>query len=190
MSRLRGSSPIEALLAATAGLLMLSALTGALAGGARALVRGGARAEVSDTIGLAVEAFLFDIRRAGHDPAGIGVTPVTLARTDRVTLEADLDGDGVIDGASAERVSWVCGTDTRRLSRILGAQSMPVAGGVIGCGLSYLDGEAEPLAAPPTGLDATDRSRIALVVLDLRLLPRGGGPPVERSVAIALRGRS
>jgi hypothetical protein len=190
VSRLRGSSPIEALLAATVGLLMLSALTGALAGGARALVRGGARAEASDTIGLAVEAFLFDLRRAGHDPAGIGVTPVTLARTDRITLEADLDGDGVVDGASAEHVSWVCGTSSRRLSRILGAQSMPVADGVIGCGLSYLDGEETALVPPPSGLGAEERSRIAVVVLDLRLLPRGGGPPVERSLAVALRGRS
>jgi hypothetical protein len=190
MNRPRGTSPIEALLAASVGLLMLTALTAALAGGARALVRGGARAEASDTSGLATEAFLFDVRRAGHDAAGITVTPVTLARPDRVTLEADLDGNGIVDGGSAERVSWVCSTSTRRLSRILGAQSMPVADGVIGCGFSYLDGGAAALAAPPGGLDAAGRAQIALIVLDLRLAPRGGGRPIERSLAVAVRSRS
>jgi hypothetical protein len=189
MNRRRGTSPIEALLAATVGLLMLTALTGALAGGARVLVRGGARAEASDTSGLASEAFLFDVRRAGYDGAAIGVAPVTLARTDRVTLEADLDGNGVVDTGSAEHVSWSCNTSTRRLSRILGAQSMPVADGVLGCGFSYLDGDAAALVPPAGGLDAAARAQIAAIVLDLRLAPRGGGPAVETSLAVALRSR-
>jgi hypothetical protein len=166
---------------------MLSALTAALAGGARALVRGGARAEASDTSGLAAEAFLFDVRRAGHDPAAVGVTPLVLARADRVTLEADLDGNGTIDGGSAEHVSWVCNAGSRRLSRLLGAQSMPLADGVVGCGFTFLDPGATALVPPPSGLDAADRSRVALIVLDLSLAPRGGGQLVERSLAVALR---
>jgi Tfp pilus assembly protein PilW len=190
MSRQRGASLVEALVAAAIGLLVLSALTAALAGGARALVRSGARAEASDTSGLAAEAFLFDVRRAGHDPAATGVMPLVLARADRLTLEADLDGDGTVDGASAEHVSWVCNATARRLSRVVGTQSMPLADGVLGCGFRYLDPGATDLAPPASGLDATNRSRVALLVFDLRLVPRGGGPFVERSLAVALRGRS
>ena len=190
MSRQHGASLIEALVAAAIGILMLSALTAALAGGTRALVRGAARAEASDTSGLATEAFLFDVRRAGYDPAAIGVPSLVLARTDRIGLEADLDGDGSIDAGSAEHVSWVCNAVSRRLSRILGSQSMPLADGIVRCRFTYLDPNAVPLVPPMGGLDAANRSRVALVVLDLALAPRGGGHPVERSLTVALRSTS
>jgi Tfp pilus assembly protein PilW len=190
MSASRGSSAIEALIAAAIGLLVLCAVSAALAGGARALVRGGARAEASDTAALATEAFLFDVRRAGHDPAAVNVTAVTLARTDRMVIESDLDGSGGVDPSSAERVTWICNASTQKLSRVLGAQSLPLADGAVGCAFSYLDGTGTALVPPSTGLDASDRARIALVILDLRLRPRGGGGHVARSLAVALRGRS
>jgi Tfp pilus assembly protein PilW len=189
MSTCRGSSAIEALLAAAIGLLVLCAVSAALASGARALVRGGARAEASDTAALAAEAFLFDVRRAGHDPAAVNVTPVTLAQADRMVIESDLDGSGGIDASSAEHVTWICNGASQRLSRVLGAQSLPLADGAVGCAFSYLDGSGAPLG-PSTGLDAASRARIALVILDLRLRPRGGGGHVQRSLAVALRGRS
>lgn len=189
MSASRGCSPIEALIAAAIGLLVLCAVSAALAGGARALVRGGARAEASDTAALAAEAFLFDVRRAGHDPAAVGVTPITLAGTDRLVIESDLDGSGAIDATSAEHVTWLCNAGTRKLSRVLGAQSLPLADGAVGCAFSYLDAAGAALVPPPAGLDAAARARIALVALDLQLRPRGGGGHVARSLAVALRHR-
>ena len=189
MSGRRGSSVLEGLLAAAIGLLVLCAVAAALAGGSRALVRGGAQAEASDTAALATEAFLFDVRRAGHDPAAASVTPILTARADRLVIESDLDGSGGIDASSAEHVTWICNAASQRLSRVLGAQSLPLADGAVGCAFSYLDGAGAPLVPPATGLDAPTRARIALVALDLRLRPRGGGN-VHRSVAVALRGRS
>jgi hypothetical protein len=91
--------------------------------------------------------------------------------------------------SSAEHVTWICNAASQRLSRLLGAQSLPLADGAVGCTFSYLDGAGAPLVPPATGLDAATRARIALVALDLRLRPRGGGN-VHRSVAVALRGPS
>ena len=52
-------------------LLVLGACVGALAASARLVAAVGGRAEVEDTAQLAVEAFRFDVRRAGFDPAAI-----------------------------------------------------------------------------------------------------------------------
>jgi hypothetical protein len=185
----RGAGVIETLVAAAVGVALLGVLTGALASGARALVRTGQRAEASDTSGLAGEAFLFDVRAAGYDPTLGGVAPLTEARSDRLTVDADLDGDGLVDLASAEHVSWFCNLAAGRLSRIVGAQSMPLADGVIGCGLEYLDRASVPLVPPASGLDAAGRADVAAIVLTLRLVPRGGGPPVDRVLAASLRSR-
>lgn len=186
----RGAGLLEAVVAVAVGLFLLSAVGAALAAGARALVAAGGRAEASDTWLLAADALLFDVRRAGHDPAAGGVEAITLARGDRATFEADLDGDGAIDGASAERVSWVCNAAAARLSRVVGGQSMPMADGAVACGLAFLDETGAEMPLPAGGLDAAGRARAALVVLDLRLAPRGGAPAVARRLAVALRSRS
>jgi hypothetical protein len=183
----RGSLLVETLLAAAIGVLVLGALTGALAAGARALVRAGARSEANDTANLATEAFVFDVRRAGYDEAAAGIAALGEARSDRLVLHADLDGDGAIDPNSAERVGWICNVAARRLSRTTGAQSLPLAGNVARCGLSYFDAVLAPLPVPAGGLDATTRAQVAVIALDLRLVPRGGGPPVDRLLAMALR---
>ena len=57
---------------AAVGLLVLGAcVAGAVGGAARVTPAIGARAEAEDTAQLAVEAFRFDVRRAGFDPAAV-----------------------------------------------------------------------------------------------------------------------
>jgi hypothetical protein len=187
MTGTRGSLLVETLLAAVIGMLVLGALTGALAAGARALVRTGARSEAADTANLATEAFAFDVRRAGYDEAAAGIAALDEARSDRLVLHADLDGDGTIDVTSAERVGWICNSGARRLSRTTGAQSLPLAGNVDRCGFSYFDAALGPLPVPAAGLDAATRAQVAVVALELALVPRGGGAPVDRRLAMALR---
>src|SRR5207247_177503 len=76
------------------------------------------------------------------------------ADADRLVLAADLDGDGAVDDASEETAAYVCLASARRLSRLVGRQSMPLADGVTGCGFRYLDREGAPMAIPPGGLAA------------------------------------
>jgi len=185
--RPRGIGLVELLVGAALALVVLSALTAAVAAGARLLVASGARGEAEDTTQLALEALAFDVRRAGWDPAAGGVEAVREADADRLVLAADLDGDGTVDPASAELTGYVCAASARRLSRLVGRQSMPLADGVSGCGFRYLDRNGTTIAIPPGGLDAPGRARIGAVALDLVLLPNGLAGRSERAILIALR---
>ena len=183
----RGTGVVERLGGAALGLMVLGMLTATVASGARLLIAAGARGEAEDTAQLAVEAFTFDARRAGWDPAAAGIAPVAEAQADRLGFTADLDGDGVVDAASEEVTTYVCAPGARRLSRIIGRQSLPLADGVTGCAFRYLDGAGVPIATPPGGLDATTRAAIRAVALDLTLVPSGLRGRSERTARVAVR---
>jgi len=185
----RGSTLLELLVGTAIGLLVLGACVGGVSAAARLVRAAGARAEVEDTAQLAVEAFRFDVRRAGYDPAAIGLDGLAAAQSDQLTLHADLDADGTLDGSSEEVTRWVCGTGPPRLSRIIGAQSLPVAAPVTRCGLRYLDGAGGELVPGSTGLDTTDRRRVRRVQLDVAVAPAGSGAAAERTAEVALGGR-
>ena len=68
----RGTGLAELLVGTALGLVVLSLLTFAVATGSRLLAACGARGEAEDTAHLALEAFAFDARRAGYDPAAAG----------------------------------------------------------------------------------------------------------------------
>src|SRR3989442_11596641 len=82
--RTRGIGVVELLVATALGMLAMTALTAAVATGARLLVAAGARGEAEDTAQLAVEAFVFDVRRAGYDPQAARVHAPRLARPHRL----------------------------------------------------------------------------------------------------------
>ena len=187
MSR-RGSALLDLLVGTAIALGVLAATTGAIGAGGRVLLAGAARGEAEDTAAMAVEALTFDVRRAGWDPSAAGRTPLTEAAPDRVTVTADLDGNGTVDAASEETVRWLCAPALQRLSRVVGRQSLPVADGVSRCAFRYLDAAGSAIATPPAGLDAASRARIRAVGLDVTLLPTRLRAPVARTVVVALRG--
>lgn len=184
----RGATLVELLVATAVGLVVLAACTGAVAAAARAVAALGARAEAEDTAQLAIEAFRYDLRRAGFDPAAVAIEALVDAAPDQVAVQADLDGDGALDGSSEEVMRWVCAIDPPRLSRIIGAQSLPVAAPVTECGLRYLDGDGNELAAATGGLGPAERARVRRVVLVLAVEPAGGGAAAQRVADVALRG--
>ena len=73
------------------------------------------------------------------------------ASATRLRLQADLDGDGAIDATSEELTTIACDLAGRRLSRIIGTQSLPLANGVVACALAYADASGTPLPIPPGG---------------------------------------
>ncbi len=183
----RGFTLVELLVGMALGLVALAMLVGTFAAGARLLVLSGARVEATDAVVIAAESLQFDVRRAGVDPAGVAVEPLVVARADRMTLHADLDGDGAVDAASEEVTSYVCSTGPLRLSRIIGAQSQPVAGDVTSCGLRYADAAGLPLVPGPGGLDAAERRAVRRVTLDLGVRTSAITAPATRSTTVALR---
>jgi Tfp pilus assembly protein PilW len=184
--RVRGCGAVELLLGVMLGLLVLSGLLGTLAAGSAALARAGRRAEASDTLQLAAEAVFFDVRRAGFDPRAIGVDPMPEAASNALTLLADLDGDGTIDAGSSERLRYRCEPPGGRLSRVVGAQSMPLASGLTTCRLDYLDDTGTPMVVPAAGLDDAGRARVRLIRLTVAAVPGGTGVPTTRRLSVAL----
>ena len=182
-----GTGIVELLVGTALGLVVLGMLTATVASGARLLISSGARGEAEDTAQLAVEAFTFDARRAGWDPAAAGVPAITDAQAGRVAFSADLDGDGVVDPASEETAAYVCAPGPPRLSRIIGRQSLPLADGLTGCALRYVDAAGMLIPIPPGGLGVAARATIRAVALDLVLLPSGLRGRTERTVLVALR---
>jgi Tfp pilus assembly protein PilW len=183
----RGFTLVELVVGLALGLVALGVLAAAFAAGARVLVLSGARVEATDAVIIAAESFQFDVRRAGWDPAGIAVEPLVVARPDRLTLHADLDGDGRVDASSEELTSYVCSSGPPRLSRIIGAQSQPVAGDVTSCGLRYADASGVAIVPGAGGLSAADRSRVRRVTLDLGVRTGPLSVPAGRSTTVALR---
>lgn len=153
----------------------------------RLLARSAVRLEADDIAQLAIEAFVFDARRAGFDPRAAGFEPVLEATPTRVGLQTDLDGDGLVDAASEEVTAYACDVPGRRLSRVLGSQSLPLANDVVACGLTYADETGAVLPAPSAGLDAATRRRVRVVTLDVALRPPGVGTPAARRASVALR---
>jgi Tfp pilus assembly protein PilW len=184
----RGVALVELLVGGALAILVLGACVGAVAASAHLLAALGARAEVEDTAELAMEAFRFDVRRAGFDPAGASIDPLPMASPDQLTLAADLDADGSLDASSEEVTRWACATSPSRLSRVIGAQSLPVAAPLARCELFYLDGDGVEMPAGGTGeLSAADRARVRRVVLELAVEPSQGGAPAVRRAEVALR---
>ncbi len=187
--RAGGATLLELMVGTALALLVLGACVGSVAAAARLVVAAGARAEAEDTAQLATEAFRFDVRRAGWDPGLAGIDALAVAASDQLALHADLDGDGVLDASSEEVTRWVCATGPPRLSRIIGAQSLPVAAPVTHCAFRYLDAAGMTLPPPSSGLGTGERVRVRRIALDIAVAPTGGGAPAIRTAEIALRGR-
>jgi prepilin-type N-terminal cleavage/methylation domain-containing protein len=183
----RGFTLVELVVGLALGLVALAILVAAFAAGVRLLVLSGARVEATDAVVIAAESFQFDVRRAGWDPAGASVEPLVDARADRVTLHADLDGDGAVDPSSEEVTSYVCSAGPPRLSRIIGAQSMPVAGDVTACELRYADAAGVPVVPGPDGLSADERRAVRRIALDLGVRSGAITASASRSTTVALR---
>lgn len=167
----RGMTLVELLVGMGVGVVAAAALAILLRTGLAASVRAGGDAETAIETAAALDQLVRDLRVAGHDPAGAGFTPFTVAAADGVDLQADLDGDGAIDASSEERIAWRVVAASRSLQRVVGSQSLPILTDVASDGLrlAWLDatGTALDPADPATGAAAR------LVTVELVATPPG-----------------
>jgi prepilin-type N-terminal cleavage/methylation domain-containing protein len=132
----RGFALVELLVAmAMTGLVMAATVTLLLAGHAAHAV-GTARAEATQSARVALERMGSELRQAGYDPQGKRFEPILVAEPSRVTLQRDLNENGVID-STRERITYLLrGTVLRREA---GGGAQPLAEGVSGLQLTYYD---------------------------------------------------
>lgn len=167
----RGLSLVEVLIGLALGATALAALGGLLAASAAARTRAGARAEGLAAAAAAVDQITRDVRVAGHDPRRRGVHGILEATSTSLALEADLDGDGGVDPHSEEHVGYRLSAAGESLSRVVGAQAMPIVSELAPNGflLRYFDATGAELdPARPQSADA-----VRLVTVDLAVRPAG-----------------
>ena len=181
-------SIIELLVGNAIGLGVLALLSSGTVAAGHLLTHVTGRGELHDIADLAAEAFRFDLRRAGFAPGTPLADPLRVARTDRLTVVADLDGNGSVDPSSEETVAIACLSSPGRVSRIVGAQSLPLANDVVTCRLRYFDDQGVELVPPAAGLDVTTRRRIATVELAFTLSSSWMRTTVTRRIVVARRG--
>jgi Tfp pilus assembly protein PilW len=184
-----GFSLLELLVALALGLVLSIVAVAMAATALRHVASFALRAEADDLAYLALETFTFDVRRAGFDPRATGFAPIAAASASRLTVQADLDGDGAIDGTSEEVTTIACDLPGGRLSRIVGSQSLPLANGIVACALTYADDSGAAIAIPAPGLDATARGRVRRASLDVALVPPGMAAAATSRATVALRVR-
>jgi len=125
---------------AVLALTLAGALT-VLEQGQQAWAYGAARVEAQQSARLALERLASDIRGAGRG----AVPAVTVAEAQRLVLQADLNGDGVI-GPTRERITWrLRGSILRRDA---GGGAQPVINGVAAFALVYFDGAGAATTIP------------------------------------------
>jgi type II secretory pathway component PulJ len=120
-----------------------SGLFSVLDSGHRAWAFGAARVESQQSARAALARLAAEIRTAGR--GGTGFDAVAVIEPDRIVLQQDLNGDGLIT-ANGERVTWrLAGTILRRDA---GGGAQPVINGVSGLALSYFDAADAPTTIP------------------------------------------
>jgi len=171
-----GTTIVELLVVSALGLLVVLAGVQLLKTHAALALQVQADVGASGDAAWALRTTLHDIRHAGADPLRRGIAAFAMARPDVVITQRDLDGDGLVDPRSEERVE-VGWTDAGggRLTRRVGAQAMAVVSGVSvgGFRLRYYDGDGVELVASG-GLRKEDRARIRRVEIDLEVVERIG----------------
>lgn len=144
---------------------------------------GAARVEVQQGVRAALERMAAEIREAGTASTSVAFDAIVLAEPARVTIQHDLDGDGVI-GANGEQITYVLAGSTLR--RDAGGGAQPVLDGVTHLRLTYLDRSRQPATAPGT---------VRWVGIELAAGPATGGRPLpfpvgaHASTEVRLRNR-
>ena len=145
-----GFTIIELLIALTLVALVVGGGVAALEVGLMTIQTSGGRAESQSNARVAVQRMIPDIRNAGVNPMNFNFPAVTNQSATSITLQSDLNGDGVITASAAggcdpsapsELVRYRLVSGELRRSVNTGAASCeaPVVGGVQNLTFTYLD---------------------------------------------------
>lgn len=141
----------------------------------RAYAFGAARIETQQSARIALERLVAEIRAAGYGGPAARFAAVALAEPQRIAVQRDLNGDGVV-GASGETVTWRLAAGVLR--RDAGGGAQPVINGVRELSFVYRDGE---------GVETRVLDRIRSIDVALVVAPDHARPGPGLGVVTALR---
>jgi len=142
-----------------------------------------ANAQMNSRLGVSVMSQ--EIRHAGCDPTGMGVTPILRAAQDTLRLNADLDGDGAIETVEpSEDVTYFYDAVQQAIFRDPGTGPQLIVPNVSALTLIYLDRANQPLG--PLPLTPALANRVNSVLLQMVTEAEGAGD-VTLTTEITLR---
>lgn len=148
--------------------------------GQRAWVYGAARVEAQQSARAALSRLSGEIRVAGA--GGTGFDAIAVAEPQRIALQQELNGDGVVT-ANGERVTWRLDADILR--RDAGGGAQPVINGVADFRLRYFDA-----AGLPTSVPADVRSVEVALTTRASHAPAPAGRPAAATLITRVRLRN
>jgi type IV pilus assembly protein PilW len=131
---------------AVLGLVLAGTLT-ILQNGVRAYGWGARRVEAQQSVRLALERMVKELRDAGYDPKSAGIAPITVAAPDRVTFQQDLNKNGIVD-STRERITFLLRPGESILRRDAGGGAQPIIEHVRRFRLTYFDRDGVPTTDP------------------------------------------
>jgi prepilin-type N-terminal cleavage/methylation domain-containing protein len=156
--------------------LVLAGVFGVLRAGLMAYGWGAARVDAQQSARIALDRMARELRGAGFDPTGAGLSPIAVAAPALVTFQRDAGSAGVVTPA---RVTFVLRAGDNVLRRDAGGGAQPVIENVRRLNLTYFD-----RAGAPT----SDASRVAAVRIELEVGAIGPTAVMETHVAIRNQG--
>jgi len=93
--------------------------------------------EMQQYMRSAMDIIVKDCRMSGYDPAGIGVSGISIASTGTMTVQADYDGDGII--SNTESITYTYDDMNDQIDRESGAGAQPFAENIAALTFSYFD---------------------------------------------------
>ena len=170
---MKGFTLVELLVGLALGLVAAAAMTALVRVGVAAWERAGARAQRALEIAAAADQLARDLRVAGYDPAATGtIDGLTVTAVDRVEITAVLDGDGIIDPTSEERIGYRVAATSRNLQRVVGAQTLPILADVAAFTLAYRSADGDALDPD----DAATAAATRVVTFTLTTIDDDRGP--------------
>lgn len=173
--RADGFTLVEVLVALAVVGLVLAATFSVLHQGQQGYLLGAARLEALQNARVGLERMVREILTAGFDPTGADFPAIVNPGMTSVTIQNDLNGNGVID-ATGETITYLLrGTTLRRNA---GGGAQPVIEGVQALAFTYLDADGAPPAVP-------ERIRtVGILLTALPNLPSGTTLPDMRAVTM------
>jgi len=178
-----GVTAAELLVAAAVSALILGGATLLLIQGQQAYLVGANQLEVQQNARIGIERLIREIRSAGYNPRGVAFTAVLNPTPTGMTLQSDLDENGVL--GPGDVVTYVLAGTTLQRSVNDGTGNQPVIEGVQTLTFTYLDAGGIATAIP-----ANIRSVVVSITAQPEIVPyswQGGRVAVTMTDRVRFR---